>query len=90
MEKLFYCVNCGRPFTSKAHKAERCPECRQERIKQLAKENYRRKKYGQRKGTASKSINKIMRELKAYNQEHNTHLSYGQYVSQIEGRQAND
>ena len=86
MEKVFYCVNCGRAFTSNAHKAERCPECRQERIKQLARKNYYRKKYGQRKGADKKSINEIMRELKAYNDKHKTHLSYGQYVSLIEGR----
>lgn len=34
-----------------------------------------------------KTLNEIMRDLKAYNSEHNTHLTYGQYVSKFEGRQ---
>ena len=90
MEKVFYCVDCKEPFKSKSYRAERCPKCRQERQRLLKRENYIRKKERKYGENSLKTIREIMRELKAYNQEHNTHLSYGQYVSQIEGRQAND
>ena len=85
MEKVFYCVDCGQPFYSKATKALRCPECRKEH----AKEYRRQRKEGIYKRTPSKTLNEIMRELQVYNREHNTKLTYGQYVLKVEGVQAN-
>lgn len=48
-----------------------CPECK--KIKES-------KKKPKQKAKSNKSILQITRELKKYNKEHGTRLSYGQYV----------
>lgn len=85
MERTIYCVDCGKRFKSKARRVIRCPECRLEHKKIINRENYRRKKGKLYKTEPTKSINEIMRELKAYNKNHGTRRTYGQYVSLVEG-----
>ena len=80
MEKVVYCVDCGQPFISKSNSAKRCTECRAANKKELSRK--RKKGYRQE---PSKSIAEVMRELKAYNEKHGTFISYGQYVSKVEG-----
>lgn len=82
-EKQFTCVMCGNTFMSKAHSADRCPTCRKERIKELAKQNYHKNKYGKNKKPCKETIGAIIRKLNEYNRINNTHLSYGQYVSEV-------
>lgn len=34
--------------------------------------------------TPCKSLNQVMRDLKRYNKEHGTYLTYGQYIAMVE------
>ena len=68
------CKVCGAPFTSTSRHSEycsiECSKCEQENRRRAA----RRKR-------SLEPIISICREIEAYNAEHGTHLSYGQYVS---------
>lgn len=74
------CALCGQPFITKARNAKYCSDCRYKgnilKMQQLRSERKKRKLH--------KSLDEIMRDLAAYNKEHNTNLSYGQYVSKFE------
>jgi predicted nucleic acid-binding Zn-ribbon protein len=83
------CIDCGENFYSISTQVLRCPECRakykKEYEKIYKKENPRRKKRKISRGMPpSKSISQVLRELEAYNKEHGTWLSYGQYIAMIE------
>lgn len=82
MKKLKHCVDCKQPFYG-GHNSKRCPECQAKRTKEINKINYlkRRNKYNK----SLKDINEIVREVEAYNKEHNTLITYGKYVAMMEG-----
>ena len=82
------CINCGQTFKAHAPTALRCDECKQERTRKQHKA-YMARRRKSAELIFKKTLNEIMRDLKAYNSEHNTHLTYGQYVSKFEGRQPN-
>lgn len=74
-QKLFdlKCAECGKFFRNPDENERFCPECK--KIKEG-----RKKPKQKAKSVKSKSILQITRELKKYNKEHGTRLSYGQYV----------
>ena len=83
-KNLYYitCFKCGCEFTHTNEAKKYCPEC----DAQIRRE--RSKKCMQKKRTKSKlrfkGLHEVVAEVKAYNQEHGTLLSYGQYVA-LEG-----
>lgn len=88
MTKIYIksCIDCGKTFKAHANNAKRCDECKQELAREKAREqNALRKRENlykkARKTKPKKTLSEIMRELEAYNKEHGTHLTYGQYVS---------
>lgn len=72
-QKLFdlKCAECHKVFRNPNENERLCPECK--KIKES-------KKKARQKAKSNKSILQITRELKKYNKEHGTRLSYGQYV----------
>lgn len=77
------CLKCGRNFEYSSSLKKYCPECDAE-IKRERNRKFMQKK--RKKSTVKfKTLTEVMRELKAYNEEHGTCLSYGQYVSMCEG-----
>ena len=72
-QKLFdlRCAECHKLFRNPNENERFCPECK--KIKES-------KKKARQKAKSNKSILQITRELKKYNQEHGTRLSYGQYA----------
>ena len=72
-QKLFdlKCAECHKVFRNPNENERLCPECK--KIKES-------KKKARQKVKSNKSILQITRELKKYNKEHGTRLSYGQYV----------
>ena len=78
-----HCFKCGREFEHTNEAKKYCPEC----DKQIRRE--RSRKCMQKKRTKAsceiKTLREIERERRAYNEEHGTYLSYGQYVNMIEG-----
>ena len=78
-QKLFdlKCVECGKIFRNPNENERFCPECK--KIKEG-----RKKPKQKAKSVKSKSILQITRELKKYNKEHRTMLSYGEYVALVD------
>ena len=82
------CSQCGEKFYT-TQKAQICPNCKEQIIKdrlETQKEEY--KSSNKPKTTTSKRkkfkpISVIEKERAIYNKEHNTLLSYGQYVSMV-------
>jgi hypothetical protein len=75
------CFDCDQMFYSTTEGKKYCPECAKKR------KNASNRKYMRRKRKPSvevKTISEVLRELKAYNEEHGTCLSYGQYVLMTE------
>jgi uncharacterized Zn finger protein (UPF0148 family) len=87
-----YCQICGSEFITKTGKGKYCPICRKEQQRRQNRNNnrakYEKKKTAKEQPTPHnhKILNDLMWELKAYNEKHNTKLSYGEYVLLIEGR----
>ena len=92
MSKIYekICINCGETFKTHGHSALRCVECRQQLERQKQRDRYLIKKAKGHRLRPAKSINQILRELEAYNKEHKTHLTYGQYMLKVEGGQADE
>ena len=78
------CVLCGSKYLTTARNTLYCVECRTRKAKQRVRENYLKQKLKtekrSRKKPAAKSLPEVMADLAAYNKEHGTHLSYGEYV----------
>lgn len=81
----FICEGCGIDFFSAAKHAKWCPKCREENQRIYRKQRYEnKKKQKARLNLENKSIIEILREIKKYNEQNGTYLSYGQYVSMVE------
>ena len=84
------CVDCGHTFTAKTKRALRCEECRQTHLRNYKAANqarYRSLNYSKNKARRKappRSICEVLREMERYNKAHNTHYTYGQYVSLME------
>ena len=81
------CSQCGEKFYT-TQKVQICPNCKeQNRIERETqqKEIYKAVKPNNKpkKRKPFKSIPQIEKERAIYNKEHNTYLSYGQYVSMV-------
>jgi predicted amidophosphoribosyltransferase len=76
------CFNCNREFTYTSDAKKYCPECE----KEIKRERNRKFMANKRKKASIeiKTISQVLQELKAYNEEHGTCLSYGQYVLMTE------
>ncbi len=76
-------LKCGNYFDYSSSLKKYCPECDAELRKERSKKCMQKKRA---KNTVKfKTLTEVMRELKAYNEEHGTHLTYGQYISMCEG-----
>jgi hypothetical protein len=78
------CSQCGEKFYT-TQKAQLCPDCKEKnrtQTEEQQKEVYRaaKPKTKTKKIKPFKSISQIEKERAIYNKEHNTYLSYGQYV----------
>ncbi len=78
MAQFKQCKVCLKVFVAHSNVAKYCPICREEIRKRPTTKKSRRIKTG-------KTLNEIMKDLEAYNKEHKTRLTYGKYVSMIEG-----
>lgn len=86
------CIDCGKMFTAQSRAAKRCPECnlkhrkeyRQEYAEVNKKEQIEPKKKIKKPMRKPKTISQILKEVEAYNKEHKTRLSYGQYVALVD------
>jgi sortase (surface protein transpeptidase) len=81
------CSQCGEKFYT-TQKAQLCPECKEKirtRREEQQKESYKavRPNDKPKKRKPFKSIPQIEKERAIYNKEHNTYLSYGQYVALV-------
>jgi hypothetical protein len=73
------CQRCGAEFYAASNRAMRCEECRviwEKEQNTLRKREYRAKT----QQIPKKSLNEIMRDLRKYNEQNGTQLTYGQYV----------
>lgn len=82
------CSQCGEIFYTGEKGKQICPNCKeQNRIERETKqkENYKSVKPNNKpkKRKPFKSISQIEKERAIYNKEHNTYLSYGQYVALV-------
>jgi hypothetical protein len=79
------CSQCGERFYT-TQKVQLCPNCKEKNDKdrlENQKEEYKshnNKKTNVAKRKPFKSLQQIEKERAIYNKEHNTYLSYGQYV----------
>ena len=88
---------CGKKYIAYSKKACMCPNCKEIKKKEYSKAYWEMEKQTREKNnkvasvkpksipTPKKSMSEIMRELNKYNREHDKHLSYGQYVSMMDG-----
>ncbi len=84
------CSQCGEKFYT-TQKVQICPNCKEQNAKdrlEVQKEEY--KSSNKPKATVAKRkkfkpLSVIEKERAIYNKEHNTILSYGQYVALVEG-----
>ena len=83
------CQRCGNGFTCKSKFAKWCPDCKKIIDRERNRDFMRRKRNGltnlriKTYPSVSGSLDKILRDLDAYNKEHNTCLSYGNYVNML-------
>lgn len=91
------CIDCGVKFMAYSSKALRCETCR-EKAKNECNRRYMkgyRNAYKLEHANAGTyippkmSIGEKIKAMEEYNKEHNTHLSYGQYVLLTEGGKSN-
>lgn len=76
------CQVCGKETIAHSRRAKYCTDCRDDVIKQRRKLLWH--KQSAKKScthTATVSIAQILSELKKYNRQNGTYLTYGQYVS---------
>lgn len=85
------CSQCGETFYTGQKGTQICPKCKEQNAKdrlEAQKEEY--KSSNKQKATVAKRkkfkpLSVIEKERAIYNKEHNTILSYGQYVALVEG-----
>lgn len=83
MEQYLTCNKCGKEFTHWNAQKSYCDECSTQ-MKRERNRKFMQKKRGKIPITQrNKSLDEIMNDLSAYNKEHGTCLSYGQFVSMI-------
>jgi hypothetical protein len=78
------CIDCGLTFVAKNPKALRCACCRREAARLQTKEHQEKKRIYRDSIKPKKSISDVLRELKRYNEEHGTFLSYGEFIVMTE------
>ena len=91
------CIDCGEVFIAYSNKALRCEECRKVKARQQSKRSMEYlRQYKKPQGKKKKIIKPAMtmREtiaaMERYNKEHNTHLTYGQFVLLMEKGNKNE
>ena len=78
-----YCKCCG--IKLKSNKSNYCSkECENKWIKLMKMDLKRKKEY------YNNPLNSLVRELKEYNKNNNTELSYGQYIAYIKTKRTTD
>jgi hypothetical protein len=84
MNEVKVCLECGCEFVAKAHNSKFCSfDCRKAHAKKAEAKAKASKKL---RLMNVKSLAEIQWEIKEYNEKHGTNLSYGQYVTFVEGR----
>ena len=82
------CIICGGYFLG-SHNAKYCEYCKENpSVTDKPKKRNGRpcSKKVKKPQNSGKSIKEILAELEAYNREHGTRYTYGQYIELIEGR----
>ena len=82
------CQDCGITFDAKARSNLRCEKCKKAWAKRQSR-NYKDRNRVKLKTKIyrtrpSMSIREVIRAMEKYNREHNTYLSYGQFVQKME------
>lgn len=86
------CIDCGKTHTAQSRAAKRCPECnlkhrkeyRQEYAEANKNEQIEIQKKFKKPMRKPKPMSQILKEIEAYNKQHKTRLSYGQYVALVD------
>ena len=75
------CLICGKEYTANAYNTKWCKDCVTiGRKKRNADCRKRRKNAAIIRNKPYTNINDVLRQMEAYNKEHNTCLSYGQFI----------
>ena len=82
------CERCGCEIVTTHHLQRYCTRCRADVRRETQRKACRR--YKNKRVVNHKSVNEIIKELNAYNKEHNTSLTYGQYMLILEGVNGNN
>lgn len=86
------CERCGCEVITTDWRKKYCDLCREDVRREQAKSIWakaKRKRLNKRTAP-DKTIREVIQELETYNKEHNTRLSYGQYVFMTEGVNGNN
>jgi lipopolysaccharide biosynthesis regulator YciM len=84
--RAVYCDQCEKLFYTSNTKVRTCPLCKEKHKKETQEAEKAKAKSNRQKSTSTvkckpKSLAKILKELRKYNNKNGTNLSYGQYVS---------
>ena len=89
-EYKIICIDCGAKFIAHNNKALRCAKCKSEVANLMSKEHRIKVRMAKLRAARkpTKSINEVLKELAQYNKDHQTNLSYGQFIQLAEGGQS--
>ena len=73
------CLKCGKEFEYNTPHKSYCPECSLKLKRESNRKHMARKRAKSK--LQFKDIHEVVAEVKAYNEQHGTMLSYGQYVA---------
>lgn len=85
--RIALCVNCGKQFEGMMYGHRRlCDDCRKSSANDAQmrlREDRKSERLKRKRKKKPKTLNEIMREIKEYNDTHETQITYGQYVSMM-------
>lgn len=88
MTKTVTCNWCKKGFQPSNPNQKYCDDCRAKHGKEIKAEykktRQRKKRVLKVKPLPKKTIPEMVRDILAYNQKHDTHLTYGQYVGKLQ------
>lgn len=76
------CRTCGKQFVTFNSRKQLCEICGDKN--EIKRSRHEQSKNVKEPAKRKNSLDAKLRELKAYNEEHGTRLSYGQYIAKIE------
>lgn len=79
------CRHCGKEFLAEYGPQRYCSQSCYEG-KENEERTSRKMKTQKKKAEPNMSLQKVLKDLKEYNEKNNCHLSYGQYVAMMESK----